>query len=272
MSTPVVPGSTNKPSPALAALRQRIDELDRQLLDILAQRLETCHEVARIKEHSDTPIIQPDRVREVVTSRRQYAIDKSVDPDFAEDIMRVVLAETHRIEIAGRRTDAAPEKSASPEGTRSAIDTVSTRVDHVVIAVENLSTAVDTFTQNLGFHLEHPSNSHPGIAVIAAGGVTLVLVGPEAGPQVAAHIAHHGSGIHHIAIEVLNASYTHATLNSTSSAVSPIVTDVVTDDHGHEQFFTLRDPASGVQLGFIARTGHRVGVATQNILEGFKSS
>ena len=50
------------------------------------------------------------------------------------------------------------------------------------------------------------------------------------------------------------------------------VTDVVTDDHGHEQFFTLRDPATGVQLGFIARTGHRVGVATQNILEGFKTS
>ena len=51
------------PSPELLALRQRIDELDRQLLDVLAERLNICHEVARIKEHSDTPIIQPDRVR-----------------------------------------------------------------------------------------------------------------------------------------------------------------------------------------------------------------
>ena len=89
--------SSADPSPELLALRQRIDELDRQLLDVLAQRINICHEVARIKETSDTPIIQPDRVRNVVTSRRQYAIDLGVDPDFAEDIMRVVLSETHRI-------------------------------------------------------------------------------------------------------------------------------------------------------------------------------
>ena len=100
--------SSADPSPELLALRQRIDELDRQLLDVLAQRINICHEVARIKETSDTPIIQPDRVRNVVTSRRQYAIDLGVDPDFAEDIMRVVLSETHRIEIAGRRADGPP--------------------------------------------------------------------------------------------------------------------------------------------------------------------
>jgi chorismate mutase-like protein len=259
--------SSADPSPELLALRQRIDALDQQLLDVLAERINICHEVARIKEHSDTPIIQPERVRNVVTTRRQYAIDQGIDPDFAEDIMRVVLSETHRIEIAGRRADGPPEKTASPEGIRSAIDTVSSRIDHVVIAVTDLAQATASLTQQFGFHTGTPAHQSPGIATVTAGGVTLVLVGPEAGPDVAKYLTEHGSGVHHVAIEVLNAGYAHATLQAAGSQLSPIVVD----EHGHEQFFTVRDSGSGVRLGFIARTGHRVGVATQNILESFKT-
>jgi 4-hydroxyphenylpyruvate dioxygenase-like putative hemolysin len=181
--------------------------------------------------------------------------------------MRVVLSETHRIEIAGRRADGPPEKTASPEGIRSAIDTVSSRIDHVVIAVTDLAQATASLTQQFGFHTGTPAHQSPGIAALSAGGVTLVLVGPEAGPDVAEYLAQHGSGVHHVAIEVLNAGYAHATLKAAGSDLSPIVID----EHGHEQFFTIRDSESGVQLGFIARTGHRVGVATQNILESFKT-
>ncbi|MFM7489578.1 MAG: chorismate mutase [Actinomycetota bacterium] len=250
----------------LSALRARIDELDRELLRVLAERLEVCHEVARVKERSDTPVIQPTRVRDVVNSRRQWAIDAGVDPDFAEQVMRVLLSETHRIEVAGRRPDPAPDKSATPEGTRSAIDTVASRIDHVVVAVSDVEAATTVFTDHLGFHVEQsPQN---GIVVLGAGGVTIVLVGPEAGVEVEAHIAEHGTGIHHIAVEVLNADYARATL---SSAGAPLLTDVIVDADGHEQFFTVRDPASGVQVGFVARTGHRVGVATANVLEAFKN-
>jgi hypothetical protein len=114
-------------------------------------------------------------------------------------------------------------------------------------------------------HGDDPTGDH--ISVIAAGGVTLVLVGPDAGPDVAAHLAEHGSGIHHVAIEVLNAGYARSVLLEPGSAV----TQLVVDDRGHEQFFTVRDRASGLQFGFIARTGHRHGVATRNVLEAFRS-
>ena len=40
-------------------------------------------------------------------------------------------------------------------------------------------------------------------------------------------------------------------------------------DAGHEQFFAARDAATGVQLGFISRTGHRVGIAAANVLTMF---
>ena len=107
----------------LLELRARIDELDQRLVEVLAARLAVCEEVARVKEGTDTPVIQPARVRDVITSRRQLAIDQGIDPDFAEQVFRVLLAETHRIEVAGTRPDAAPDKSAipsrSPPATRS---------------------------------------------------------------------------------------------------------------------------------------------------------
>ena len=84
----------------------------------------------------------------------------------------------------------------------------------------------------------------------------------------AAHIDRFGAGVHHVSLEVLNAGYAHATLTAAGVALTPIVID----EHGHEQFFTERDLESGTQLGFIARTGHRVGVATRNILESFKTN
>ena len=49
----------------LSALRGRIDELDHELIRVVAERLTVCEEVARFKEGSDTPVIQPARVREV---------------------------------------------------------------------------------------------------------------------------------------------------------------------------------------------------------------
>ncbi|HEY7626325.1 MAG TPA: chorismate mutase, partial [Ilumatobacteraceae bacterium] len=91
-------------------LRSRIDQLDSALIAIVAERLAVCRQVAAVKEGSDTPVIQPARVRDVVVTRRQQAIEAGIDPDFAEQLFRVLLTETHRIEVAGHRPDAAPEK------------------------------------------------------------------------------------------------------------------------------------------------------------------
>lgn len=254
---------------ALPELRAQIDSLDRLLVQVLADRLAVCREVARVKEGSDTPVIQPDRVRDVITSRRQLAIDADVDPDFAEQVFRVLLAETHRIEVAGARTDLAPDKAAAPESTRSALDTVATRIDHIVIAVPDLDAATTTFTERLGFHrVVAADGESPGINVVAAGGVTMVLVGPAASPAAADYIRKNGGGVQHIAIDVLNAGYARAALDAVDA---PLLTDVVIDANGHEQFFTLRDPSVGLQLGFISRTGHRVGIGAANVLALFEA-
>jgi chorismate mutase-like protein len=251
----------------LSSLREQIDRLDREFVRVVADRLALCEQVAEVKQHSDTPVIQPDRVRDVVTSRRQLAIDAGVDPDFAEQLFRVLLAETHRIEVAGHRPDAAPDKVAAPDGIRSGLDTVATRIDHVVVAVADLGAAVASFTDSFGFHHTPLAGGDvAGIAALSAGGVTVVLVGGDASPSVAAYLERHGGGVQHIAVEVLNAGYARACL---ADAQASLLTNVVVDADGHEQFFAARDAATGMQLGFISRTGHRVGVAAANVLALF---
>jgi hypothetical protein len=74
--------------------------------------------------------------------------------------------------------------------------------------------------------------------------------------------------VQHIAIEVLNAGFTRDALDA---AGVPRLTDVIVDSDGHEQVFTVLDPATGVQLSFISRTGHRVPIGTQNVRAMFET-
>lgn len=260
---------SNQPSTTvaaeLAALRQRIDALDRQLIDVVAQRLQVCREVAAVKETFDAPVIQPSRVRDVVESRRQQAIDAGIDADFAEQLFRVLLSETHRIEVAGHRNDPAPTKAAAT-GDRSGLDTVVSRIDHVVVAVPDLASAMQSVVQRFGFHEVALADPAPGMAAVAAGGVTFVFVGPDASPAVARYLTATGGGVQHVALEVLNAGYARECL---AAAGAPLLTDVSVDADGHEQFFAATDRATGVQLGFISRTGHRVGLGSKNVLALF---
>jgi chorismate mutase-like protein len=248
-------------------LRSRIDQLDSALVTIVAERLVVCREVAALKEGSDTPVIQPARVRDVVITRRQQAIEAGIDPDFAEQLFRVLLTETHRIEVAGHRPDAAPEKPANTGESRSGLDTVATRVDHIVIAVDDFESAKASLQDRFGFHeVAMAGAARPGICALVAGGVTLVLVGAQASPSVAAYLEGHGQGVQHVAVEVLNAGFARACL---VDAGTPLLTEVLVDSDGHEQFFAVSEPAAGIQLGFISRTGHRVGVGADNVLALF---
>jgi chorismate mutase-like protein len=246
----------------LGGLRSRIDEIDARIVELLAERMNVCRDVAALKATTGATVIQPERVRQVLTTRRQWAIDAGVDPDFTEQLFRILLSETHRIEVAHDRGTASPSKVA--DVLHSALDAVGCRIDHVVIAVGDLAAAT-RFLRSLGFEITPTDDA--AIVVADGGGVTVVIVGPG-DPAVDAHLAEHGTGVQHIAIEVLNAGYVQGLL---AAADVPLLTDVIVDDDGHEQVFTVLDPATGVQLGFISRSGHRVPVNGRNVRALFRA-
>ena len=241
----------------LPALRTQIDDCDRELLAVLARRFELCHEVAAIKGVDQSQVLQPGRVRDVLVSRTQWAAEAGVDPEFAELLFRALLAETHRIEAVHLR---AGEPAGDDPGYRgpaieTALQTAACRIDHVTVAVVDLSEALTFFVDRLGFRVTQPRTSHadhPGLdsAVVETGGVTLVLMQGTA-PTSAEPLA---IGVHHIAIEVLNAAFVRAALAEQGCALQ---TDVLVSHNGLERFFTVRDASSGLQLGFVSRIGER---------------
>jgi catechol 2,3-dioxygenase-like lactoylglutathione lyase family enzyme len=139
------------------------------------------------------------------------------------------------------------------------------RIDHVVVAVADVEAAREFFN-GLGFTTSSTDDSEVINAV--AGGVTVVLVGPNHNPAVHRRLSEHGSGVQHIAIEVFNAGITRDALDS---AGIPRLTDIVVDNEGHEQVFAAVDPATGVQLSFISRTGHRVPMTSHNVSAMFEA-
>ncbi|MGE0306334.1 MAG: chorismate mutase [Acidimicrobiia bacterium] len=249
---------------SLPELRARIDELDRQIIAVVAERLAICREVAEAKEAAGITVIQPDRVRDVLISRMGWADAAGVEPEFAEQLFRVVLAETHRIEthLDPPAADAIERRPAPT----TALDTAACRIDHVAVAVADLDAAVSFFVDRLGFRLteRRTANGHNS-AVVDAGGVTVVLAAPtDATGATARWLADHGPGVQHLAIEVLNAGYVRQAL---VDAGVPLLSDVVTGSNGLENFFTLRDDAAGIHLGFVSRTGERSRFDGENVRE-----
>ena len=58
-------------TPSLDTLRQRIDELDGKLVDLLNERAKVVTEIGRLKRHDNTPIYAPDREQRVLEQVRR---------------------------------------------------------------------------------------------------------------------------------------------------------------------------------------------------------
>jgi len=79
------------PKPALESLREQIDHLDQQLVDLLAQRGRVVQQVTEIKKRHDLPTFHPAREENLISARRAQATQAGLDPDYVEDLFRTML-------------------------------------------------------------------------------------------------------------------------------------------------------------------------------------
>lgn len=77
--------------PELQALRTRIDEIDHQFLELLAERNRVVGEVAAVKRATSVPIRDPNRESLLLADRRDRASDSGLSPDVIESLFRLVL-------------------------------------------------------------------------------------------------------------------------------------------------------------------------------------
>lgn len=82
----------------LNGLRDQIDAVDKQILDLLAQRLSLVEKVGEVKSEHGLPIYAPDREAAMLASRRAEAEKKGVPPQLIEDILRRTMRESYASE------------------------------------------------------------------------------------------------------------------------------------------------------------------------------
>lgn len=82
----------------LKNLRQQIDDLDKQLLTILKERLQTVAEIGKTKKQLKMPALQPKRWQEVIDSRLQIAQKLGLERNFIKQIFNLIHAEALKIE------------------------------------------------------------------------------------------------------------------------------------------------------------------------------
>src|SRR5215470_3125345 len=77
--------------PSLPDLRDRLNELDRDLLLLVAKRKALSAEVARVKRATGRPTRDYEREREVILNVRATATERGVSAQLAEELLRLLI-------------------------------------------------------------------------------------------------------------------------------------------------------------------------------------
>lgn len=98
---------TVEPSPTNAAaraddllhpLRQELDAIDNQILELFLKRQTLRRKFAEIKHQNDIPVAVPKRMAEVLQRVMHKAHQMGLDPHFARELYELVIRYSHRFE------------------------------------------------------------------------------------------------------------------------------------------------------------------------------
>lgn len=81
----------NQSTESLGLLRQEIDRLDNDLLEVLTKRMQVSRDIGQFKKEHRMPILQAQRYDDIMSSRVKQAIEMGMSGEF----MRTVLAAIH---------------------------------------------------------------------------------------------------------------------------------------------------------------------------------
>ncbi len=76
---------------SMQELRAQIDQLDRQLIEMLVTRAGYIDRASELKPNAGLPARIPERVEEVVRKVRAASDEAGMDPDLAEQLWRILI-------------------------------------------------------------------------------------------------------------------------------------------------------------------------------------
>lgn len=85
----------------LSELREEIDKIDREIIGLLCKRLGIVESVASLKRETGIDIEDNEREEDIIKNCKERGGGK-LDETFIEDIMRLIISESKRIQENAR--------------------------------------------------------------------------------------------------------------------------------------------------------------------------
>ena len=84
---------------ALHSYRKQIDEIDGELMRLLARRMELAREIGEVKRDNGVAVFQPYRYKEAMERRDKYCAAGRLDPDAVKEIFELIHSESIRQQL-----------------------------------------------------------------------------------------------------------------------------------------------------------------------------
>lgn len=84
----------------MSDFRQRIDDIDRKIIELLSERCTVVREVGLFKRQHGIPVMQPERVRSVLENRALQAEQAGLSPELVRQLWTLFIEEACRMEEA----------------------------------------------------------------------------------------------------------------------------------------------------------------------------
>lgn len=91
--------SSSVSSAGIDSLRQEIDRVDDEILELLSRRMAIAREIGRFKFDNDMPVVQKDRYAALMQQRVGQAAALDLQPDFVKTILSVIHEESVRQQV-----------------------------------------------------------------------------------------------------------------------------------------------------------------------------
>lgn len=90
---------TKTTTESLSLLRQKIDVIDNELLEVLARRMSVSREIGRYKKEHKMPVVQPGRYNDVIRTRLNLGEEMGIGSDFLRSVLLAIHDESVRQQI-----------------------------------------------------------------------------------------------------------------------------------------------------------------------------
>ena len=78
-------------SEILKPFRMKIDALDKKLVALLVEREKIVHQVAKIKQEHDIPVVLPERIEEILNSVSAQAVEQGGTEEYIRRIYKLII-------------------------------------------------------------------------------------------------------------------------------------------------------------------------------------